>query len=302
MFASAVGLALTHSCRLYIDKLIIDELSIPFEIDVLNMTVTETEYLNVVRFVRQLYNYCTFFPYLLKPNAIKYLELTGFWQVQGHFTTYTKEIQKQFTFRPSILARVGLFFEWQIHLRNTCFNMTNLTIIKSCIIQNTMQTYSSKNQTDKTNLTQLQLRNKLILSSYTWIGIHIRRGDFLYGRTISSTSFILDAMNLFNTKYNNRTIFVITSDEKSYCSRTFTHILNVVVTPHSFTPAEDLAILAVCQNTIVTVGTFGWWGAYLSGGVVIHDVKSPQNPTPIDNNCSKDAFFPSWFSFLNRTS
>lgn len=32
------------------------------------------------------------------------------------------------------------------------------------------------------------------------------------------------------------------------------------------TPSEDLALLARCQHTIISVGTFGWWAAFLAGG------------------------------------
>ncbi|CAF3989867.1 unnamed protein product, partial [Adineta steineri] len=55
-----------------------------------------------------------------------------------------------------------------------------------------------------------------------------------------------------------------------------------------------------CEHTILTAGTFGWWGAFLSHnrlGDVLTDSKSDH--TPLDANCRRDDYFPSWFSFLN---
>ncbi|CAF1404342.1 unnamed protein product [Adineta steineri] len=93
------------------------------------------------------------------------------------------------------------------------------------------------------------------------------------------------------------------SDDKNYCRKTFNQNKNVLVTPDSFSAADDLAILALSQHTILTAGTFGWWGAFLSQnrlGDVLTDSKADH--TPIDSNCRQDDYFPSWFSFLNSTN
>ncbi|CAF1490628.1 unnamed protein product [Didymodactylos carnosus] len=280
MFASAMGLALTHSCRLYIDQPIINELLSWFQLNLpKNITINKEHYTNLSRFIQQKKNLCTYFPELMKPYAIKYLELRGFWQAHGHFVKFKNEIRKQFTFKPTIAKRIASFFKTYI-----------------CQQINCTSNYLAK------NVTQVQLKLDLRDSPYTWIGIHIRRGDYLRGRRVSSIKFIIDAMDYFIDKYGNKSLFVITSDDKSYCARTFLNRTNVLITPSSFSPADDLATLAVCEHTIVTVGTFGWWGAFLSGGEAICDVKSSQNPTAIDNNCARQAFFPEWFSYLNKTS
>ncbi len=52
-------------------------------------------------------------------------------------------------------------------------------------------------------------------SDLTWVGIHVRRGDFLYLRQISSVHFITEAMNYFEKKYDN-VIFLIASDDKTF--------------------------------------------------------------------------------------
>ncbi|CAF3530544.1 unnamed protein product [Adineta steineri] len=78
---------------------------------------------------------------------------------------------------------------------------------------------------------------------------------------------------------------------------------NVLVTLDSFSVADDLATLTLCEHTILTAGTFGWWGAFLSHnrlGDVLTDSKSDHSP--IDANCRADDYFPSWFKFLNNTN
>ncbi|KAH3835789.1 hypothetical protein DPMN_109153 [Dreissena polymorpha] len=33
--------------------------------------------------------------------------------------------------------------------------------------------------------------------------------------------------------------------------------------------AVDMAVLSLCDHTIVSTGTFGWWAAWLAGGTTI---------------------------------
>ncbi|CAF1247630.1 unnamed protein product [Adineta steineri] len=136
----------------------------------------------------------------------------------------------------------------------------------------------------------------------TSVGIHIRRGDYLGLRPVSSEKYIFNAMSHFLLKYHS-VIFVITSDDKNYCRKTFGQNKNVIVTPDSFSAVDDLAILTLCNHTILTVGTFGWWGGFLSHNRV-RDVltDSKSDHTPLDVDCRKNDFFPPWFSFLNNTN
>jgi galactoside 2-L-fucosyltransferase 1/2 len=31
-----------------------------------------------------------------------------------------------------------------------------------------------------------------------------------------------------------------------------------------------MALMTLCDHVIVTAGTFGWWGAWLSGGITVY--------------------------------
>jgi galactoside 2-L-fucosyltransferase 1/2 len=136
----------------------------------------------------------------------------------------------------------------------------------------------------------------------TLVGIHIRRGDFLLVRRVSSNKYIFNAMLHFLAKYRS-VIFVIVSDDKQYCRKVFGQRNNVLLTPDSFSAADDLATLTLCEHIILTAGTFGWWGAFLLHnrvGDVITDSKPDHSP--LDNNCRRDDYFPPWYSFLNNTN
>lgn len=134
------------------------------------------------------------------------------------------------------------------------------------------------------------------------IGIHIRRGDFVGQRTVSSDQFIFKAMDYFQRKYH-QTKFIFVSDDKKYCRNQFGKRNDTYITPNSFNPAQDMALLTLCHHVIITVGTYGWWGAYLlqnQTGEVITDSKP--NHDPLDVDCQASVFFPSWFKFLNGTN
>ncbi|CAF1254208.1 unnamed protein product [Adineta steineri] len=253
MFASAYGLSLTHSCQLYIDQNIIDELEESFEINLTNLL--SKSQLNQFTSIKKISNYCSYIPNVLYSNNSYSIELSGYWQVHKYFIDHMEQIKQQLRFKQSILDRVNNFLE-----------------------KNTKQ------------------------NSLTSVGIHIRRGDFLLVRRTSSNKYIFNAMSHFLVKYLS-VIFIIVSDDKNYCRKTFGHNKNVIVTPDSFSAADDLAILTLCQHTILTAGTFGWWGSFLSQnrlGDVLTDSKADH--TPIDSNCRQDDYFPSWFSFLNSTN
>ena len=108
----------------------------------------------------------------------------------------------------------------------------------------------------------------------TYIGVHVRRGDMLHERELIDEGFIAApllylqmAMQYYRARHKN-TLFLVCSDDIKWCRK------NLVADDVKFmagtSPSTDLAILAGCDSVIMTVGTFGWWGAYLSGGHAIY--------------------------------
>jgi galactoside 2-L-fucosyltransferase 1/2 len=59
-------------------------------------------------------------------------------------------------------------------------------------------------------------------------------------------------------------LFVVVSDDPKWCERELRGDDVVVMKTNS--PAQDLAIMAACNHSIIDYGTYGVWGAILSGG------------------------------------
>ena len=107
----------------------------------------------------------------------------------------------------------------------------------------------------------------------TIIGLHVRRGDYLmktvqkFGKAVASKKYITLAMMHFQKRYND-SFFIVVSDDKPWCNTNLAGH-NVVVS-QSDEAIVDFAILTLCHHTIITSGTFGWWGGWLAGGEVVY--------------------------------
>jgi len=103
----------------------------------------------------------------------------------------------------------------------------------------------------------------------TYVGVHVRRTDYVgylkkkFNASLVKADYFLRQMNVFRNKYQ-RVMFVVVSDDPVWCEREL-HGDDVVVIKTD-SPAQDLAIMAACNHSIIDYGTYGVWGAILSGG------------------------------------
>ena len=97
----------------------------------------------------------------------------------------------------------------------------------------------------------------------TLIGLHVRRGDFLRltavheGRVVADGNYTRKSMSFFREKYKDA-FFVIVSDDQKWCRKTINGS-DVIFSPFK-EPIVDMAILSLCNHTIITAGSYGWWG------------------------------------------
>ncbi|XP_023235997.1 galactoside 2-alpha-L-fucosyltransferase 2-like [Centruroides sculpturatus] len=107
-----------------------------------------------------------------------------------------------------------------------------------------------------------------------FISVHIRRTDYcswlkaFRGKEFDK-EYILKAMQYFKNKYKN-ILFLLVSDDRKWCIKQFSNLPDVIITKEPPEPAYDLALLAHCNHSIITYGTFGFWGAYLAGGDTVY--------------------------------
>ncbi|XP_041356182.1 galactoside alpha-(1,2)-fucosyltransferase 2-like [Gigantopelta aegis] len=131
----------------------------------------------------------------------------------------------------------------------------------------------------------------------TTIGVHVRRGDMALsysrnkGYTMAPKEYLLRAMAHFRNRYS-RAIFVACSDDMSW---TRNNIVGNDVVHFSRNIETDMAVLANCQHSIISTGSFGWWAAWLAGGETIYYSNFPAKNTWLATQYKKEDYFPpSW--------
>ncbi|XP_015280717.1 PREDICTED: galactoside 2-alpha-L-fucosyltransferase 2, partial [Gekko japonicus] len=129
---------------------------------------------------------------------------------------------------------------------------------------------------EEANKYLLQLRGQR--KNVTYIGVHVRRGDYvrvmpkIWKGVVADKSYMDKAMNYFREKYHN-TIFVIVSNGMAWCKENIDASRGDVYFAgdgQESSPARDFALIAHCNHTIMTIGTFGIWAGYLAGGETIY--------------------------------
>ncbi|XP_052816602.1 galactoside 2-alpha-L-fucosyltransferase Sec1-like isoform X2 [Mya arenaria] len=124
--------------------------------------------------------------------------------------------------------------------------------------------------------------------------MHVRRGDLLkqinikLGYNPIDYRFINVSMNYFLHKLKNIT-FVILSDDIPWCKESIIGE-NVVFSPFK-EAIDDFALMMSCNHVVITSGTFGWWGAYLSGGTVVYHNGFPAKGTFLDQAMNRDDYY-----------
>lgn len=105
------------------------------------------------------------------------------------------------------------------------------------------------------------------------VGFHVRRTDYvnfikMFQAILPEHAYYQRATTYYKNKFP-KVRFVVASDEMDYAKKTFANYSDVLFTPGS--PRElDMAILASSNHSIMTVGSFGFWCSYLSGGEVVY--------------------------------
>ncbi|GAV03065.1 hypothetical protein RvY_13547 [Ramazzottius varieornatus] len=131
---------------------------------------------------------------------------------------------------------------------------------------------------------------------YTLVGIHVRRGDMVnhgYGYQPASEAYLLACVSYF-TRYYPNVLFVVASNDISYCPKLFQGSFVFIATVNP--PEVDMALLTLMDHLILSVGTFGWWSAYLKDAIEIWFYKTwYKSGSGVENEyVSRDYFLPTW--------
>lgn len=147
-----------------------------------------------------------------------------------------------------------------------------------------------------------------------FIGIHIRLGDLVsgdetkeYGFLPPEPDYVRRAVEFYRKRYPyNRIIWVVASDGTieqlaSYLpprnKRNKPSVFHYVNTAtYGNIPAVDMGVLTLCNHTLMTVGTFGWWIGWLTGGDVVYQKRFAALRSQVHRNYAnpKDYFPSHW--------
>ena len=123
----------------------------------------------------------------------------------------------------------------------------------------------------------------------TYICVHVRRTDQeswlkrkAKGRLVGKT-YIYNAMKIMKSKFSD-SVFLIVSDDMNWCKENLQfHEFQIefIGNMNRKNPITDLGLLMYTNHSILTHGTFGFIGAFLSGGHVIQPTNFSQiSPGP----------------------
>ncbi|XP_052084335.1 galactoside alpha-(1,2)-fucosyltransferase 2-like isoform X2 [Mytilus californianus] len=130
------------------------------------------------------------------------------------------------------------------------------------------------------------------------IGVHIRRGDMSTsfemkrGYNVATPEFITKAFSYFRNN-TNKPLFLVVSDDPRWCKA---HVQGPdVIYAGTGSPETDMVLLTFCNHTIITSGSFGWWGAYLSGGKTVYFSDFPRKGSWLASIYNRDDYYlPEW--------
>lgn len=134
------------------------------------------------------------------------------------------------------------------------------------------------------------------------VGVHVRRGDMMsprtssFGYTVAPPNYFRSAMKYFAERYYH-VQFVVCSDDIEWCQSSLPVAADIgsnvnIVFSENRSPKVDLAILVHCNHTIMSVGSFGWWAAWLTNGTTIYYGDWPRPFSQLEYHVNKDDYFP----------
>ncbi|XP_074075691.1 galactoside alpha-(1,2)-fucosyltransferase 2-like isoform X2 [Macrotis lagotis] len=112
----------------------------------------------------------------------------------------------------------------------------------------------------------------------TFVGVHVRRGDYVrvmpekWKGVVADRGYLEQALGWFRARYAN-VVFVVTSDEIAWCQGNIDTSKGDVVFAKGWmrrSAEKDFALLTQCNHTVMTIGTFGFWAAYMAGGHTVY--------------------------------
>ena len=150
------------------------------------------------------------------------------------------------------------------------------------------------------NISLMKINEK----SVTSVCMHVRRGDVVssYQRNRGYQQVPADALHFamnYMKNVSKNIIFIVVSNDKKWCKE---HLSQDNVYFSNFSsPWYDFILLQQCNHMIMTLGTYGWWGAWFTkqkGGTVMYYRHPFRKGSIYDKKFNKKHFYPSnWLNY-----
>ena len=177
------------------------------------------------------------------------------------------------------------------------------------ISEEIFETFSKINPTVLNAVERLREKLKkeatsLFPQNVTTVCVHVRRGDILKMNhyAVVEPEELHFAMNWMERRHE-KVIFYVASNDLQWTS---THLKKKNVFFSCATSAEeDFVLMQSCDHMIMTVGSFGWWAAWMTsqrgGNVMAYG--NPYKPlSPLSIGCDRTSYFlPHWWSYQKQS-
>ncbi len=133
-------------------------------------------------------------------------------------------------------------------------------------------------------------------SSTTLIGLHARQIGMpaKSGFKVADVAYFKHAMAYYKQKYPDA-LFVASNSALSWVEQNLMVNRTDIVKMNNNSPPVDMAILSLCNHTLMSIGTFGWWAAWLAGGDVVYYSGHPRPGSDLDKRfCAEDHYPRHW--------
>jgi galactoside 2-L-fucosyltransferase 1/2 len=157
--------------------------------------------------------------------------------------------------------------------------------------------------------THIKLKARNYLDKWTTrntVGFHVRRTDMLLhtdSHIMVPDSFYARAISHFQEKFGTDYVVLVISDDMEWCrTQPFFKQPRVFMADEFTETVESLALMAQCEHHVVTIGTFGWWGAWL--GTKAHSITLYHNefvmthPNRVNSVKLDDYYPPRWIEIV----
>ena len=125
-----------------------------------------------------------------------------------------------------------------------------------------------------------------------------------FGVVVHPVSYYHHAMDYFIDRHE-LVQFVVASDDKIWCVKNLNRSEINVVFSDLNDAVEDLAMLTMCDDVIISPGTFSYWAGWLNKGTTVYYGVKPKDGTPAATFYANDSFPPpkteynNWISIIS---